>query len=393
MTALADLFAALAALGALQCLAGLIAVWFFAARSNEMARNLPPVTVLKPLCGDEPFLDEALASCCLQDYPSFQIVFGVQDSADPAIDAVRRLQSRFPDRDISLVIDSTPHGPNRKVGNLINMLPSAKHDILVISDSDLHLSPNYLERLVAQLEKPGTGLVTTLYVGFAAVRRSWAARLGATQITHGFLPGVLLSRALGRQDCLGSTAMFTRNTLARIGGLFALVELLAEDNVMGQRVLALGLSVRLASIVPAATVPEADFRSMWRHEIRWTRTISKLAPVAIAASSIQYPLFWALAAVCLSGGAPWAVSLFAVTWIVRAVTTRGIDFALKPLVGRPVLPTPFWLLPVRDILTVVEIAFSYWVGEVMWRGHKIGANCSAKMPVTFPAPEQLHQEV
>src|SRR6185437_298400 len=138
----------------------------------------PPVTVLKPLCGDEPLLEEALTSCFAQDYPAFQIVFGIQNPNDPALGVLERVRLRFPDRDIAVVVDPTPHGPNRKVANLINMLPSAKHQIVVISDSDLHLPHSYLERLVVALEKPGAGLVTSLYIGVPPPGGSWAAKMG-----------------------------------------------------------------------------------------------------------------------------------------------------------------------------------------------------------------------
>ena len=124
-----------------------------------------PVTVLKPLHGDEPLLEEALTSVCRQVYPALQVVFGVQDAADTALPVVRRLQARFPDCDIAVVVDPRGHGPNRKVANLINMLPAAKHDVLVIADADMHVAPDWLHRLVAALEEPGVGLVTTVYTG------------------------------------------------------------------------------------------------------------------------------------------------------------------------------------------------------------------------------------
>src|ERR1700733_6004882 len=237
MTFIAGLLAVLACLGLLQCLAGVSVVWRFAkGRGQGVLSSRPPaVTILKPLCGDEPLLEEALTSCFSQDYPTFQIVFGIQNPKDPALGVLERVRQRFPARDVAVVVDPTPHGPNRKVANLINMLPSARHGIGVISDSDLHLPPDYLERLVVCLERPGTGLVTSLYIGVPPTAKGWAARMGATQISHCFLPGVLLSRALGREDCLGSTAMLHRDTLERTGGLRGLVQLLAEDNVLGQR--------------------------------------------------------------------------------------------------------------------------------------------------------------
>lgn len=378
VTIMADLLAILAGLGLMQCLIGVVMVRRFATRRGAPPAVFAPVTILKPLCGDEPLLEEALASCFLQDYPDFQIVFGIQNPNDPALKVLRRLQARFPEQDIAVVIDPTQHGPNRKVANLINMLPSARHDILVISDSDLHLPRNYLQRLVAALETPRTGLVTALYIGLPPARGNWVARLGATQISHGFLPGVLLSRALGREDCLGSTAMLRRSTLERIGGFRALTQLLAEDNVMGQRVRALGLSVALAATVPAATVPEADLGSLWTHEIRWTSTIRALEPVALCGSVLQYPLFWSILTVAMTGASLWSLVLFAAAWAVRVVAVAAIDSALRPMVGRPAYGTPFWMLPLRDLLTVGEIATSFGVSEVVWRGHRLGTNCDAR---------------
>jgi ceramide glucosyltransferase len=328
------------------------------------------VTILKPLCGDEPLLEEALSSCCCQNYPTFQIVFGVQDPADPAITIVERLRKRFPRCDIAIVVDETPHGPNRKVANLINMLPSARYDLLAVSDSDLHLMPDYLERLVAALEVPGTGLVTAVFVGLAAAQE-WPARLGATHISHNFLPGVLLARAMGRQDCLGSTVMLQRETLEKIGGLQPLAAQLADDNVLGQRVRGLGLTVGLADTVPVVTVPEESFRALWLHEIRWARTIRGLAPVAFAASAVQHPLFWATMALVLSAGARWSVASFVLAWVVRAASARQIDRVLRPKLGRDVFSTPGWLLPLRDYLSIAELIVSYWGKEVVWRGHKL----------------------
>src|ERR1700731_341294 len=191
MTGLAYAFALLTGLGFAQCLAGWILSPLSPAQPGTPRAGFPPVTILSPLCGDEPLLEEALASCCCQTYPAFQIVFGVQDRADPALAVAQRLRDRFPRCDITIVVDDTPHGPNRKIANLINMLPSARHDVLVISDSDLHVTPDYLEQLVAALEVPGTGLVTAVFIGLAA-RRGWPAWLGATPISHVFLPGVLV---------------------------------------------------------------------------------------------------------------------------------------------------------------------------------------------------------
>ena len=145
--------------------AGAALVHRFRAQPRPVPHGLPGISVLKPLYGDEPLLEQALASACEQDYPRFQVVFGVQNPADAALAAVRRVQERFPACDIAVVVDDSAPGSNRKVANLTNMLPVARHDVLVIADSDVHADPDYLHRLAAALEQPGTGLATTLYVG------------------------------------------------------------------------------------------------------------------------------------------------------------------------------------------------------------------------------------
>ncbi len=338
-----------------------------------------PVTVLKPLHGDEPLLEEALTSVCRQAYPPLQVVFGVNDAADTALPVVRRLQARFPGCDIAVVVEPTGHGANRKVGNLINMLPAAKHDVLVIADADMHVAPDWLHRLVVALDEPGVGLVTTVYTGMPvgplrpAPSREGRGRdaigaLGADQINHYFLPGALLARAMGRQDCLGATMMLRRQTLERIGGFAALVDHLADDNVLGRLVQGLGLRVALAETIPSTTVPETSLRALWRHELRWARTIRALVPLQFAASVLQYPLVWAALAVLLGSGAGWTLAWFVVAWAIRAVAARGIDRALA-LANR----TPLWLLPLRELMSVVVMAASYTGRRVEWRGHTLEA--------------------
>jgi ceramide glucosyltransferase len=427
------MMAVLAEIAAIVGLAqALVASWLVTAfvrrpRIEPMAR--PAVTVLKPLHGDEPLLEEALATVCEQDYPAWQVVFGVHHAADPAVAVVRRLEARFPDADIALVIDPALHGANRKVGNLINMLPAAKYDVLVIADSDIHARPDYLTRLVAALQQPAVGLVTTLYAGLPvrspglqqlglgkpleacariglsrppinprqacaaatsanssvdqAAKVCLASRLGATQITHGFLPGAVLARALGREDCLGATMCLRREDLERIGGFHALVDHLADDNVLGRRIHALGLRVALAQTVPLTTVPEATVRALFRHELRWARTIRALEPIGFAASVLQYPLAWALLAVGVAGGALWSIGVCCLAWVLRAVAAAIVDRALTPLWQQErsggdnaalAFRCPVWLLPLRDILSVAVMLASYGGRHVDWRGHGLQAD-------------------
>jgi ceramide glucosyltransferase len=385
-----------------QTLAGALLVRRFGDRAAAARKagsgpvaNLDPVTVLKPLHGDEPLLEEALASICRQDYPAWQVVFGVQDPADTALPVVLRLQARFQDCDIAVVVDPTGHGANRKVANLINMLPAAKHDVLVIADSDVHVARDWLRRLAATLEAQGVGLVTTVYTGLVPrgplpptpyhkgrgsagntppplVGGGWGegavGELGAIQINHYFLPGALMARALGRQDCLGATMVLRRDTLERIGGFPALVDHLADDNVLGRLVQMLGLRVALADTIPATTVSEATLRQLWRHELRWARTIRALVPAQFAASVLQYPLVWAALAILLAAGAPWSIAWFAAAWGLRSLTAIGTDRALG-LANR----TPVWLLPLRELMSVAVMVVSYAGRQVEWRGHTLQA--------------------
>ena len=342
----------------------------------------PAVTVLKPLYGAEPLLEQALASLCVQDYPRFQIVFGVHDAADPAIAVVQRLQARYPACDIALVIDATLHGRNRKVGNLINMMGAARHDMLVIADSDVHAAPDYLRRIMAGLDAPGVGLVTTLYAGLPA-SRTLAGALGATAITHTFLPGALMARALGRRDCLGATMALRRDMLDAIGGFRALAHDLADDAVLGRLVRAQGFDVGLADTVPSTTVPETGLAPLLSHELRWSRTILSVAPVGFVLSAVQYPLAWALLCLGFSGGEEWAWAILLAAWAARALFGRGIDRRLAMAGSGLASATPVWWLPLRDVLSVSIMLASYASRQVQWRGQVLNAGAmTPHMPQT-----------
>ena len=355
----------LALAGAAESVLGVAAVARFARQPKAAATQLPPITILKPLYGDEPLLERALASFCAQDYPAFQIVFGVQDPHDPAIRIIERLRQRFADVAIDLVIDQRKRGPNRKIGNLLNMVGLARHELLVISDSDIHAAPDLLRHIAAQMALPDAGLVTCLYNGLPA-NRTPAALLGATQINHVFLPGTLLARGLGRKDCLGAVMALRQTDLAAIGGLEALLPYLADDAILGQKIAGLGKRVLLARSVVSTTVPESRLAQLWQHELRWARTIRSLAPVPYAASILQYPLFFALFALVSSHMKLWSVGLFAAVWLFRALAGCAVDMQL----GLRHLPV-FALLPLRDCLSAALVICAFMGSKVSWRGESL----------------------
>lgn len=362
----------LAWIGLAQAVAGVVVVRRFCAVRREFCANRPAVTVLKPLHGDEALLEQALASVFAQDYPDLQIVLGVQDSRDPALAVVARVQARFPDRDIAVVVDTTVHGINRKVGNLINMYREARHDVVVIADSDVCWAPDLLGRLVGTLAEPGTGMVTALYAGLPA-SGTLTGLLGMSWISHNFLPGALMARVLGRQDCLGATTALRRETLEQIGGLRALADHIADDNVLGRLVQAQGLRVRLADAVVATVVAEARLGDLFRHELRWARTVRALEPMGFAASAVQYPLAWALLAVLLGAGAGWAVATLLLALVGRASAAWAIDGMLARRKSVLATRTPIWLFPLRDLMSLGVFLYSYAGTRVEWRGHRMHA--------------------
>ncbi len=373
MTLIADATALFAGTGLIQAGLAVDALKRFNRQPRPKSAARPPVTILKPLKGDEPLLEAALASFCTQSYPDYQIVFGVQDRTDPAIAVVERLRMLFPRLDITLIIDETRHGGNGKIANLINMWPAAKHDVIVLADSDVHVTPHFLERIVAALEPPEVGAVTALYAGVAS-GNGIAGRLGAAQINHIFLPGVLVGRMLGRQDCLGAALALRRATLIRIGGLPALLPHLADDAALGRLVRRLGLRVALAPSLVVTTVSEDTLPALFGHELRWARTIRALEPLTYSTTLLQYPVFWALMTVLAADFRVWTLVFAAAVWLLRAMEAR----AMARQLDRGAFSG--WLLPLRELFSIIVLLASYLGNRVVWRGSSMAAVTKGREP-------------
>src|ERR1700679_3521171 len=259
-------------------LLALVAVFVWQTRkvTNNSVR-LPPVTVLKPLCGAEPGLYENLRSFCQQDYPEFQIVFGVRDRDDPALAVVNRLLTEFPALPIDVVIDPRQHGSNRKVSSLINMLGRARHDVFVMADSDAYVGPDYLTSVTTPLLDRKVGLVTCIYHG-EPTPRIWS-RLGAMYVNEWYMPSVLLARLFGHEGyASGQTICVRRETLQGIGVLRAIADHLADDYQLGELVRGLGLRIVLSPYVLKAEHHEPTLDLLLAHEVRWMRTLRVLRP-------------------------------------------------------------------------------------------------------------------
>jgi len=359
--------AATAIVGAGYQVAAALLLRRFVAVPSLAPSDWPAVTLLKPLCGAEPDLEANLRTFCQQTYPAFQIVFGVHTEDDAALPVARKLRGEFPGIDIQVVIGKgRPVGGNPKVANLIDMMPAAAHDVLVLCDSDIRVTADYLTNVVATLARPGTGIATCLYVG-RADGGLWS-RIGAMGINHGFLPSVMVAQAIGRDDgCFGATIALRRDTLEKIGGFESLREQLADDYLLGAAVRATGQSIGLATALPESIVHEPDFGTLLAHEIRWGRTLASIDFAGYVSSVVTQAVPVALVAVGLGCfcGSVWPalgaliLAVLGRMWAVRDEET-SLSFESQPV----------WLVVTRDVLSFAVQAIALSGRNVNWRGRR-----------------------
>jgi ceramide glucosyltransferase len=322
----------------------------------------PPVTILKPLCGREPNLLENLSSFCDQDYPEFQVIFGVRDADDEAVAVAREVATRFPACDVSLVIDDRVSGANRKIANVLNMMPNAKHDILIVADSDVCVGRTYLRSVVAQFADEHVGAVTCLYRG-TPVQPGTTAELGALFVNDQFAPSVLVAVTLSPMNfCLGATMAVTRKILGSIGGFEVLSAYLADDQMLGKLVRDQGFDVALSSEVVATDVGDLDVKSLWQHEVRWARTMRAAQPWGFSFSFITYALPLALAYAAVSGNAAISLALVSLAAVLRV----SVHYAVRSALDIRSRDVP-WLIPVRDVLGLGVWAAHFFGKSVRWR--------------------------
>ncbi len=334
----------------------------------------PPVSVLKPLHGAEPGLYQNLRSFADQDYPDFQLVLGVRNRADDAVPIARALIAKRPRRDIALVIDPSVGGSNLKVANLENMLPAARHELIVLADSDMRVTPDYLAIVTAPLADPATGIVTCLYKA-VPTGGPWS-RLAALHINFGFLPGALVGDAITvGHGCFGATIALRREVLERIGGFARIRDELADDYRMGQAVRELGLKTVLSSYIVENRVSESSLASLWRHELRWARTSRMMAPAGFAGSVVTHTAMLTALAVAAfgSGVVAWGFVLISLglRWISALAIARWLGLPRGGL----------WLLPVRDALSFAVFLGSFCGRSVLWRDQLFRVEPGGRMSV------------
>lgn len=320
-----------------------------------------PVSVLKPLAGSEPHLYENLRSFCLQDHPQFQVLFGLHAASDAALAVVTRLAREFPALDIGIVIDERSHGINLKVANLINLLPHARHDWLLLADSDIDAPPDLLRRATAPLADPGVGVVTCLYGGHP-VGGLWS-RLGSQFIDDWFAAAVCVGRAFGaHRHSFGATLALRREVLVASGGFEALSRHVADDWWLGELSRRAGFRTVLSECEVTTDVIEVRFADLAARELRWLRSIRRIEPLGYAFTFICFTTPVAAAGWLLAGGGAAATAL-ALTALAARLMLRfdGRRPPATQLVGA-------LLVPLRDSLSLLLWALALAGNGVHWRG-------------------------
>ncbi|HEX3949795.1 MAG TPA: bacteriohopanetetrol glucosamine biosynthesis glycosyltransferase HpnI [Steroidobacteraceae bacterium] len=373
-------------LGVLVASAGFSVIALFAVLLWMTRRKQPPlslearrpITLLKPLCGPEPDLYRHLRSFCEQEYPQFQIVFGVRDPNDAALTVVKRLLAEFPDLAIDLVIDPRQHGDNYKISNLMNMFDKARHDVLVIADSDAVVGPDYLAAVTAPLIDAKVGLVTCAYRS-RPTQAIWS-RLGAMYVNEWFMPSVLLARLFGHEQyASGQTLCIRRTTLQAIGGLQAIANHIADDFRLGELVRELGLRVVLSDYEVEVNHHEPNAKALLRHEMRWMRTLRVVRPQSFRVMFLSFSLPLAVVGLLLAllganDNMPVPLWLFAIT-----AGARFCLHVMQRLNGGMSVVSDLWLVPARDFLLSWIWWRSFSNSTVTWRGTEFAVDAQGMM--------------
>jgi ceramide glucosyltransferase len=374
-----------------------LCVWsayrFRQSHSEPVPRFVPPVSILKPLRGVDPQMYESFRSHCVQDYPQYEIIFGVSEADDPAVEAVHKLMREFPQCRIQLVVCPQVLGNNRKTSNLVQMLSQAKYDHLLINDSDIYVHPDYLRRVMAPFVQPEVGMVTCPYRGIAA--DTLGSKLESIGISTDFIPGVLTARQIegGIHFALGSTLAITRVALNAIGGLAPLVNYLADDFELGSRVSKAGLKVVLADVVVETHLPAYSFRDFFEHQLRWARSTRDSRPAGYIGLVLTFGLPWAMLACLLSPWAWWSWTLLGLALNLRGAVALAVGVGV---VQDRATWHHLWLLPLRDLVAFCVWFWSFADNTVRWRGDlfvlengKIRpANLASQRPINAPSERE-----
>ncbi|MEC4814723.1 MAG: bacteriohopanetetrol glucosamine biosynthesis glycosyltransferase HpnI [Scytonema sp. PMC 1069.18] len=338
----------------------------------------PPVTVLKPVCGGNAELYTNLASFCQQDYPNYQIIFSVRDPLDSGNAIVKQIIHDFPELDAQLVVCSKMIGTNPKVSNLANAVVNAKHDILVIADSDIRVSTNYLQQVIQPLHDPKVGVVTCLY---RSIAKGWVSTLEAIGISTDFHAGVLVSSQLeGIKYAFGSTIVIRKHVLDVIGGFEAIADYLADDFQLGYLPTQAGHKVVLSNYVVQHVLSSSTLLEAIQRQIRWARCVRVSRPWGYLGLIFTYGTVTSLLLLVATGESRLGWSMLIITWVMRLVMgwVVGViclrDSNVQKLVG---------IIPIRDLITFVIWICAFFGDTIVWRGRQLKLMKNGKLVETM----------
>jgi ceramide glucosyltransferase len=347
------------------CFAIYAAIDFFRHPSKPNSDFHPPVSVLKPICGLDGSAYETLASFCRQDYPTYQIIFGIQSAHDPSVVVVRQLIRDFPDIDIRYVISDQTIGVNPKVSNLANAISKAKYDILVLADSDIRVEPDYLRQVVHPFRHTSVGVVTCMY---RSLPETWLSAFEALSISTEFMPSVLVAREVeGVSFALGATIAIRRTTLEAIGGFAAIANYLEDDFQLGKKPAQLGYQVVLSDYVVDHVMSTKTISAFIHHQLRWARGTRYARPwgylgLIFTYGTVASLLFW-----LTTGGTALGWGMLGITLTLRL--TMAWVVAIQKFQD-PVAKQLLWLVPLRDIVAFLFWCSSYFGNTIEWRGRE-----------------------
>lgn len=334
-------------------------------RGKTAAEHTPPVTVIKPVKGMDAESYENFASFCRQDYPLFQIIFAAASPTDPAIPVIRKLRADFPGQDIELLVDGRIYGPNYKVCNLINAFPKAKHDIIIVCDSDIRVEERYLREVCAPFADTGVGLVTSLYR--SSTIHGAASAIEAMGFTAEMVPNVMVALKLeGLSFALGASMAVRREALEKIGGFAALADYLADDYQLGNKIHRGGWQLALSDYFVESVMHRERISNILSRQLRWARTMRVSRPGGYFASGLTQPFPAALLALIVSGFADAGLVAAVLLYTVRSLTV--LVFSRRYL-RDGVFPRWLWLLPIRDLFAFATWLLAFTGQKVRWRGH------------------------
>lgn len=349
-------------------------------RARKMHSYIPPVSILKPVRGADSSTYENFASFCRQNYPDFEILFAVNDANDEAVPHIQRLIAEFPERPIRLLVGAENLGANRKVNKLARLSREARHEILVLTDGDVRVGPNYLTEVVAPFIEESTGAVTSFYRALA--EKNLAAQLEAIGASSDFFAGVLMAQMTeGVNFALGASIVTTKRWLSKIGGFESIAGMLADDYELGLRIARAGGRVLLSRETVWTTYPAQSAKSFWHHQVRWARTVRLCRPLSYLGLIFTLGLPWTVAAALVAPAKWLAVSYLLAYLVLRLLMAWTVGVWG---IGDGLLRKKLWLVPLRDAIYFAVWLAAFFSHRIVWGGEVYSVQNGKLVPVAAP---------